>query len=103
MSFFALLYNSQSDFSVIAGPGQVLAPRWIMFASVFLPRPLSIVSKSTGTLWAGEMAQGLRALTALPEVLSPIPATKWWLTTICNGVWCPLLVCLKTATVCSHT
>jgi hypothetical protein len=20
------------------------------------------------------------------------PATTWWLTTICNGVWCPLLV-----------
>jgi hypothetical protein len=27
------------------------------------------------------------------------PATTWWLTTICNGIWCPLLVCLKTATV----
>jgi hypothetical protein len=22
------------------------------------------------------------------------PATTWWLTTICNGLWCPLLVCL---------
>ena len=33
------------------------------------------------------MAQRLRALTALPEVL-----------TICNGFGCPLLVCLKTAT-----
>jgi hypothetical protein len=31
------------------------------------------------------------------------PATTWWLTTICNGIWCPLLVCLKTATVYSHT
>jgi len=35
---------------------------------------------------AGEMAQRLRALTALPEVLSSIPATTWWLTTICNEV-----------------
>jgi hypothetical protein len=29
------------------------------------------------------MAQQLRALTALPEVLFPAPT--WWLTTICNG------------------
>jgi len=34
--------------------------------------------------WAGEMAQLLRALTALPEIL--FPATTWWLTTICNGM-----------------
>ena len=27
------------------------------------------------------------------------PATTWCLTTICNGIWCPLPVCLKTATV----
>jgi hypothetical protein len=31
-----------------------------------------------------------------------IPATTWWLTTIHNEVWRPLLVCLKTATVCLH-
>jgi hypothetical protein len=31
------------------------------------------------------------------------PATTWWLTTICNGIRCPLLVCLKTATVYSYT
>jgi hypothetical protein len=43
---------------------------------------------------AREMAQWLRALTALQ-----FPATTWWLTTICNGIQCPLLVCLKTATV----
>ena len=45
------------------------------------------------------MAQQLRALTAFPKVLSLIPqfpATTWWLTTICNGLRCPLLVCLKT-------
>jgi len=48
---------------------------------------------------AGEMAQWLRALTALPEVLSLIPSTTWWLTTICKEIRCPLLVCLKTATV----
>jgi hypothetical protein len=51
----------------------------------------------------GEMAQQLRALTALPEVLSSIPSITWWLTTTCNGIWCPLLVCLKTATVYSYT
>jgi hypothetical protein len=35
---------------------------------------------------AGEMAQWLRALTALPKVLSLIPAATWWLTTICNEI-----------------
>jgi Fe-S cluster biosynthesis and repair protein YggX len=41
--------------------------------------------------WTGEMAQRLRALTAFPEILSSIPSNRWWLTTICNGIWCPLL------------
>jgi hypothetical protein len=27
--------------------------------------------------WAGEMAQGLRALTAIPDVLSSIPSNAW--------------------------
>jgi hypothetical protein len=39
--------------------------------------------KNTGT-GAGEMAQWLRALTALLKV--QIPATTWWLTTICNEI-----------------
>ena len=51
---------------------------------------------------AGEMAQWLRSLTAFPEVLSSIPSTTWWLTTICNRIWYPLLVCLMTATVYSY-
>ena len=34
---------------------------------------------------AGEMAQWLRALAALPEFRVQVPATTWWLTTICNG------------------
>jgi hypothetical protein len=50
----------------------------------------------------GEMAQGLRALTALPKVLIQIPATTWHLTTICNEIWCTLLECLKTATLYLH-
>ena len=37
-------------------------------------------------VWAGEMAQRLRALTALPEVLSSNPETTRWLTTICNEI-----------------
>jgi hypothetical protein len=32
---------------------------------------------------AGEMAQWLRVLAALPEVLSSNPTTTWWLTIIC--------------------
>jgi hypothetical protein len=35
---------------------------------------------------AGEMAQRVKALTAVPKVLVQIPATTWWLTTICNGI-----------------
>ena len=48
------------------------------------------------------MAQWLRALTALPEVLSSIPSNYMWLRTICNGIRCPLLMCLKTATAYSY-
>jgi hypothetical protein len=37
--------------------------------------------------WVGEMAQWLRALTALPKVLSSNPRNyRWWLTTICNEI-----------------
>jgi hypothetical protein len=37
---------------------------------------------------AGEMAQWLRALASLPEVLSSILYSKstWWMTTIFNGI-----------------
>ena len=51
---------------------------------------------------AGEMAQRLRALIALPEVPVQFLATTWWVTTIYNVTWCRLLVCQKTATVCSY-
>jgi hypothetical protein len=50
---------------------------------------------------AGGMAQWLRALADLPEVLSSNPS-NYMLTTICNGIQCLLLVCLKTATVYSY-
>ena len=54
----------------------------------------------TGT-W--EMAQCLRILTALPEVQrSWVPTTKWWLTTICNKIWCPLLVYVWRQLQCTH-
>jgi hypothetical protein len=38
-----------------------------------------------------EMAQRLKALAALPKVLSSYPATTWWLTLIYDEVWCLLL------------
>ena len=50
----------------------------------------------------GEMAQKLRALTALPEVLCSIRATTWQFKTICNGTWCPLLVCVWRQLQCTH-
>ena len=49
----------------------------------------------------GEMAQWLRALTALPEALIQFPAPTWWLTTICNGIWCTLLLC-PNQLLCTH-
>jgi hypothetical protein len=36
-------------------------------------------------LWAGEIAQQLRAPTALPEVLSSIPSNLMVVYNICNG------------------
>jgi hypothetical protein len=53
----------------------------------------------------GEKAQQLRASTALLKVVSSNPSnfiSTWWLTTICNKIGYPLLVCLKTATVYLH-
>jgi hypothetical protein len=52
---------------------------------------------------AGEMVQQLRAWLFFQRSWVQFPATTWWLTTICNGIWCPLLVCLKIATVYSCT
>ena len=46
------------------------------------------------------MAQWLKALTAFPEVLSSIPSNHM---VAHNGIWCPLLVCLKTVTVYTYT
>jgi hypothetical protein len=48
---------------------------------------------------AGEVALWLRALTALPEVLSSIPSNHM---VAHNGIQWPLLVCLKTATMYSY-
>jgi hypothetical protein len=42
----------------------------------------------------GEIVQLLRALVALPEVLSQFPAAmRWWLRISSNGIQCPLMVC----------
>jgi hypothetical protein len=60
--------------------------------------------KNKHSSMAEEMAQPLRTLTVLPEVLSSIPSNYMvWLTTICNGIQCPPLVCLKIAIVYSCT
>jgi hypothetical protein len=45
------------------------------------------------------MAQWLRAFTALLKILSSNPSNHMVAHTICSEIWCPLLVCLKTATV----
>jgi hypothetical protein len=50
--------------------------------------------------WDGSVGKSTRLLFRRSEV--QIPATTWWLTTICNEIWLPLLECLKTATVYLH-
>jgi hypothetical protein len=50
-------------------------------------------------LGAGEMAQRFRALTVHLRVLSSIPSNYM----VCNGMQCPLLVCLKRTRVYPHT
>jgi hypothetical protein len=54
-------------------------------------------------LGTGEMAQWLRALVLFQRSRVQLPSTTWWLITIYNGIRCPLLMCVKTATVYSHT
>ena len=46
------------------------------------------------------MAQQVRLLFQRSWV--QVPATSWCLTTTCNEIWCPLVGCLKTATVYLH-
>jgi hypothetical protein len=53
-------------------------------------------------LWAGEMAQSVRALTALPKVLSSNASNHMVAHNHLNETWHPLLVCLKTAAVYLH-
>jgi hypothetical protein len=48
------------------------------------------------------MAQQLRALAALSEVLSSIPSNHMVAHNHLKGIQCPLLLCLKTATVYSY-
>jgi hypothetical protein len=50
--------------------------------------------------WAGEMAQRLKALTALAEILSLVPSNHMVAhTAICKGIWCPLLACRHIHTI----
>jgi hypothetical protein len=48
---------------------------------------------------AGEMAQRVKHWLLFLRSWVQIPATTWWLTTICNEIWRSLLMHLKTATV----
>jgi hypothetical protein len=71
---------------------------------LFLGRKWSLKTLKLG---AGEMAQWVRAPNCSSRLLFrrsgvQIPAATWWLTTIRNKIWPPLLECLKTATVYLH-
>lgn len=57
-----------------------------------LPNTCEVKSSHLG---AGEMAQRLRALTALPEVLSSIPSNHMVAPNIYNSIWYPLLACIQ--------
>jgi protein-S-isoprenylcysteine O-methyltransferase Ste14 len=54
------------------------------------------VKKKNKTNGAREMAQWLKALAFLLEVLSSVPETTWWLTSIYDVICCLLLVCRYT-------
>lgn len=54
-----------------------------------------------------ETAQGVRALAALPEVLSWIPSPTWWSKTIdtsreCGVLFCSAGSCLQVGHICSY-
>jgi hypothetical protein len=51
--------------------------------------------------WDGSVGKSTRLLLLWRSGVQ-IPATTWWLTTIHNEIWLPLLECLKTATVYLH-
>jgi hypothetical protein len=52
---------------------------------------------------AVEMAQCSEHWLLFQRSWVQLPATTWWLTAICDGIWCLLLVCLQTATMYSYT
>ena len=90
---FSLL-NLQSSFSGMhtgsQGPNSRHQVWWHFYPVSYFESP------QKSCVWTGEMAQQVRALTALPKVLNS--ATTWWLTATRNEIWCPLLVCVKSAT-----
>jgi hypothetical protein len=55
---------------------------------------------TSGGWWDGSVGKSTRLLFRRSRV--QIPATTWWLITIRNKIWLPLLVCLKTAIVYLH-
>ena len=57
----------------------------------------TILRWSTWGWWDGSVGKSTRLFFRRSGV--QIPATTWWLTTIWNKIWLPLLECLKTATV----
>jgi hypothetical protein len=76
----------------------------ISYRPYFLPQApktknnhLKDIFKILSGWWDGSVGKSTRLLFRRSRV--QIPATKWWLTTICNKIWRPLLECLKTATV----
>jgi hypothetical protein len=65
--------------------------------SLLLPKDQNV---ELGGWWDGSVGKSTWLLFQRSGV--QIPATTWWLTTICNKIWLPLLECLKTATVYLH-
>ena len=67
---------------------------------IFMIIILLSVEKWEWGWWDGSVGKSTRLLFQRSRV--QIPATTWWLTTICDKIWRPLLECLKTATVYLH-
>jgi hypothetical protein len=71
-----------------------LGPRATLHLSLFL------IKLKTRGWWDGSVGKSTRLLFRRFRV--QIPATTWWLTTIRNEIWLPLLEYVKTATVYLH-
>jgi hypothetical protein len=99
-------FSVRDDYLVIKKPGKAFHSCYFGSDSIhltFIPETgeaeVNIEILDRGW-WDGSMGKSTRLFFRRSRV--QIPATTWWLTTIPNEIWLPLLECLRTATVYLH-